>query len=367
MITRITALNSILLVPSAGISQSLNDGTVGEASSFLSYPGSTAFTECPRSLSEIPGSFSHSRCENAGYDDISRIYNSRFADFPLSGETIRFVDTTRDPRCVLYRWIATSDDGLCGFAELTQSSETYHPTRFQFRICVSPEVEGKGLEEELLETVLEEFRHHRGLSLRSLIRDDQVSMISVLEGAGFKPSMRFLDKALNLKTYESEAIQRPYAALPEGISVKTLRELRSDPECHRKLFKLETTLRQDAPFPEDTTMRFDYFETAMLEHPELLPDGYLVAMDGERYVGICSLSQREGNRTAYINITGVLADSRKRGIARHLKSLAISHARFSGYESMLTSNEENNQGIADINELLGFRVVSSRTSWVKAF
>jgi GNAT superfamily N-acetyltransferase len=312
-------------------------------------------------------SFSIRRFADTDYDGISSIHNALTPDLPLSPREMRFADVTRDQRCLLERWIADMGGKTAGFAELTQSSETYHPTRFQFRIFVLPEFEGNGVMEGLFATVLQTFRDHRGVSLKSVVGEDRAALSSFLENSGFIPSMRYIDKTLDLNGLDLRKVRENLQALPNGISVKTLGELRSDPACHRKLFKLEKALRQDAPNIEDTSFRFDFFECSMLGQPGLLQDGYFVAMDGDRYIGTSSLFRREGNLTVCVRLTGVIADYRKRGIATNLKMRSLLYAHEAGFAKVFTCNEENNRPISELNDKLGFRTLSSRTFWTRTF
>src|SRR5262249_28598445 len=151
---------------------------------------------------------------------------------PLSRRELQFDDTNRDKRCVLQRWEVRFGERMAGFAELTQFSETYHPKRFLFRVCVLPEFEEDRLNEPLLSLVINSYQNHRGSFLRSLVRDDQQHLKSVLERSGFKPTMRFQDKILHLKEPGTDSTVGRGEAAPQGIEVKTLSELQSNPDCH---------------------------------------------------------------------------------------------------------------------------------------
>ena len=91
------------------------------------------------------------------------------------------------------------------------------------------------------------------------------------------------------------------------------------------------------------------------EHPDFIPEGYFIAMDGERWVGTSSVwNRRSKPGELYTRLTGVVRSHRRRGIATALKVRAHEFARTTGAETIVTDNEENNP-MFDLNVQLGFR------------
>lgn len=285
----------------------------------------------------------------------------------LSPAEMAFADDTRDSRCLLQRWVASSDGQPAGFAELMQSSEAYSPLRFQFRICVLPEQAGKGLEEELLALVVAAFQSHHGTGLRCLLRSGQGDVEKALKKFGFTPSMNFLDRTLDLNAMDGAMIDGFAAAAPAGIIVTTISDILSRPEGDKAIFDLESRVKSDIPYPEDLTMKFEYFAKAILGSPGLVTDGSYVAMDGDRLVGLCYLLRRDGNPTAIIRLTGTHPAYRGKGIALHLKALMIRYARGAGFSSVFTRAEEGNGSINRLNEKLGFKTVGNCVNWSRTF
>jgi len=89
-----------------------------------------------------------------------------------------------------------------------------------------------------------------------------------------------------------------------------------------------------------------------------LPDGHFIALDGPRYVGVCSL-RREGDDTLRIGLTGVLPAYRRRGIGRLLKLRAHEWARTHGAREIHTTTTKANAAILALNDVLGYPIVGS--------
>ena len=76
-----------------------------------------------------------------------------------------------------------------------------------------------------------------------------------------------------------------------------------------------------------------------------LPEGHFVALEGARYVGVCSL-RRETDDTLRIGLTGVLPAYRRRGIGRLLKLRAHAWARAHGFREIHTTTTNTNAASA---------------------
>jgi ribosomal protein S18 acetylase RimI-like enzyme len=95
------------------------------------------------------------------------------------------------------------------------------------------------------------------------------------------------------------------------------------------------------------------FRRSIFERPSVLLDGFFVARDGERIVGLSYLVRRPDG-DAEVGDTGVLRDYRRRGIARALKMMVTRYAIEHGIMRVHTDNRTDNAGMLAINRELGF-------------
>ncbi len=100
----------------------------------------------------------------------------------------------------------------------------------------------------------------------------------------------------------------------------------------------------------------------------LYPEGFLVAVDGDQYVGLCSLS-RDRAQTDQLHawITGVRRDYRCGGIALSLKLGGIARAKAAGFRRIRTWNERANRVMLGINERLGSEKYPARIAFARWF
>jgi mycothiol synthase len=142
----------------------------------------------------------------------------------------------------------------------------------------------------------------------------------------------------------------------EEIRILSVAELRETvPDWIGRLHELYVETEDDVPmqFPIDQMSRDD-FEALMLGR-KLLPEGFLVAVDGDEFVGLTQPDRVDGDDDVIAQeMTGVAAKARGRGIATALKVAAATWAKDTGYRSIRTYNAKSNAPMLAVNEKIGF-------------
>lgn len=286
---------------------------------------------------------------------VVRVGNAAWPDHPMTVEELRFNDANRDAKCRHARFVAEEGDQVIGVGNYGQFPDMYHPRKFYLEISVHPDRHRQGIGSALyahLCTILQPFDP---LSLRVWVLETYPSCLAFYQKRGFVEDMRLGESILDLDTFDFD----PYEGLAdrlegEELFIKSLHELKSDPQRNRKVFNLHEEVISDVPYPEEhTEMSFEYFEKDF-QSPNLLPNGYLLMVCGEEYVGISNLWRFAVAGDFQQGITGVRRAYRRRGIALALKLAGIRYAREQGKHHIRTNNEISNQPMLALNEKLGF-------------
>src|SRR5207245_3835156 len=134
-------------------------------------------------------------------------------------------------------------------------------------------------------------------------------------------------------------------------------EMRSDPECYGKLHALVQSISQDIPRPEQfTPVSFEQWSAFEMKSPNLVPQGYMIAKDGDKYVGMSrEWRAQKYHKGLYQGLTGVIREYRGLGIAVAFKLKVIEFARSNKYEKVKTWNDSTNAAMLGINIKLGFK------------
>jgi ribosomal protein S18 acetylase RimI-like enzyme len=290
------------------------------------------------------------------YPALAEIHNATVPDHPASPEEIRFHEEHRDPRTRYARWLGWVGSVAVGTGHYGQAPWMFHPRRFYIEVGVRPEHRARGYGSALYDHVLAALAPLNPLSIRVDVRENDARALRFAEERGFKEDMRFWESWLDPTTFAgkqfADAVDK---VLAQGIEITTVADLASDPDFERKLHELEMAINYDVPSPEPfTPISFEHYQERVLHHPNFLKEGWFIALDQGRYVGMSTLWPSDQSADLEIGLTGVLGDYRRRGIALALKLKATDYARQRGAPRIKTVNESNNQRMIALNERLGF-------------
>ncbi len=296
------------------------------------------------------------------YDAVAGILNRIYPDHRRSPSEIRYWDESFDRNKYIfkrYSAVETGNGQLVAYGDYRHMPDMFHPKKFWMGINVDPASQRRGIGTMLYERIMRDMAEMDAITVRAGTREDKPASISFLGKRGFGERMRSWESHLDIQEFDSTRLQSYAAKMAEQrVTISTLRELsQHDPQCHRKLYALLTAVVADMPAPDRfTPLDFEDFMKQTVLHPNCLQDGYLIASDEERYVGLSNVFKSEKQTGDLHQMdTGVLREYRGRGIAMALKLEVIRFAKRYGANVIKTWNDSTNEGMLAINQKLGFQ------------
>ncbi|HET7472448.1 MAG TPA: GNAT family N-acetyltransferase [Candidatus Limnocylindrales bacterium] len=199
--------------------------------------------------------------------------------------------------------------------------------------------------------------HERSRWLTTFLFDGNVGGKVLLTAAGYEPFRRFA----TMRRADLEAIESH--ELPAGLEI---RPIRRDLAEMRRVFDADAeAFRDHFGWVEATDESFAEF----VEDPDVDPEGWIVAFDGDEIAGgvLNGIHQVPGGaREGWLDSVFVRRPWRRRGLARALiaRSLWLLRERGMSTASLGVDLSNVNQALA-LYESCGFRAVSSATAYRK--
>lgn len=309
------------------------------------------------SQNSLTVSYTLAEYDQADYNAMVRIQKAVRPDEYISVEDLRDWDENqREAGRRSSRWIASIDGAVVGYGSLGESPWLNGPIRYA-EISVHPDHQHQGIGRSLLERV-ESLAGERGVeALIGGTEEHRERAIRFIEAAGYAEMDRDWRSTLDLSEFDpedwSEAVERVTSTGVRIVSAAELSE--TTPDWIDRLHELHMEVEADMPIQITIApMPRDDFEKLMLGR-KMLPNAYLVAIDGDDLVGLTQPERVDGEDDVIAQeMTGVAARARGRGIATALKVAAATWAKDAGYRSIRTYNAKSNAPMLAVNRKLGF-------------
>ena len=290
------------------------------------------------------------------YPSMVNIHNSLnivWPERPRTPDGWAEVDQNRNPKCKHKRWVAVKDGNVVGFGSYGQSIFEYHPQRFNVNVEVSPNYQQQGVGTALYNQIMTELQAFDPRVLRANAFTNLPQGFPFLQKRGFYEAFRETPVYLDTTTFDPS----PYASLEaklkdKGFVIKTLRELKSDPDRDRKIYTLYWEVSKDVPHEDLEIEKQDFNEWVKwgLNDPTILPDAYLIVVRGDEYVGLRELGKDPDNNVLQGGLLGVRRIYRRQGIGLAMQLRGIAYAKEHGYPELKTCTAVQNvpmQGLFD--------------------
>lgn len=277
------------------------------------------------------------------------------ARFPANGHRCRMVAVDASGALVGYGNVAHTDSMKQG--------------QFWLTLVTAPGARRQGVASAVLAELELWARSHSGTYLETSVPDDNEVALTFSKGRGFGVTSVQFASSLDLTRFD----EAPWSGVVEqvagrGIRFFTLAEQPGEASL-RKLYDLYKVTDLDSPgylgTPAEQYPAYEDWHKEMFGQGLTLPEGLIIAADGDRWVG-CTILQKTGNEGGlYTEYTGVLREYRGHQIALALKLLSIRFAKAYGAPYMTTKNDSTNGPMLAVNQKMGYTKVSGRAWLIK--
>lgn len=295
------------------------------------------------------------------YPRYVEIANAVTPEFVQTVDEARHHDAAWDSARFHRRRVVAEGEGgrLVGWGEVGHMPDQFHPDRYFLELQVDLPDRHRGAGTALYDDLLAGLQERGARALRAEAKESTSEGIAFLDRRGFDEVQRAWESRLDVAAFDPAPFAGAEARAADAeIGFTDLAAERArDPEALAKAYALHLACNRDVPDVEPVTdVPYEYFLNYEVEGPGALPDGYLLATDGDRYVGQSSLyATEEDPGVLYQGLTGLLPAYRGKGIAMALKLRTVAYARAHGKREIRTWNNTRNRPMLRINEAMGFQ------------
>jgi len=294
------------------------------------------------------------------YQRLLEIFNANYPDYTRSIDEWRSRDESVDrSRYHLQRYTFLEKKAVVGFGDVSHVTDMFHPRKFWINIFVDPQVQGRGIGSAIYERLNGELRKLNAIVAWAGSTERLPRLTEFYQRRGFEEKMKAWESRLDVLAIDLEKF-RDYTekVLRQGITITNLAEERKNgPDSLKSLHELVQLISADMPSPAAfTPISYEQWEAFELRNPSLLPEAYMIARDGPKFVGLSTVWRLDKEPTGLVQgNTGVRREYRGSGIAVALKLKVIDFARRNGYVKLKTWNASNNVPMLAVNTKLGFK------------
>ncbi|MEM7132876.1 MAG: GNAT family N-acetyltransferase [Chloroflexota bacterium] len=307
------------------------------------------------------------------YRRIVEINNALWPDELNTVENLKYEDKTRDVKRFFQRFVIELDESslptelrgeIIGEAWCGQMEYESDPGRYFVEFHVDPqyavlEYGDDGIAQAAMTTLSQSLMNQnpRPTRLVTYWREDKTERLDFLKAQGYVQEMRYQDSELDVTTFEPLPFAgKQHQVKSLGIEILSISQLKERfDDWIERIYEMDMEILPDEPSTGEFTPEPIEEYAKMFDHPSFLPEGWLIAVDGDTCVGSSSIWDNKADPTRLnTNFTGVRRSYRRKGITTALKLGIIEYARQRGATYLITGNEENNP-MYQINVQLGFK------------
>lgn len=291
---------------------------------------------------------------DSDFPKVLELINS-FEPEPLSlAAALRWYER-KLPGRIIHAIVATNaQNQVVGYCEAFH--ETWFPAgQFQIWVIVDSKARRLGIGSALYDEGQAFITGQGAAGLTSEVRDNCPEGLHFAQRRGFKIERSQFESTLDLLAFDERPFLPTVSPLEaSGIRIASLADFGDSQAARKKLYEVNYTTALDIPGVTGW-MNFEEFVMTVCGSEWYCPEGQLVAMDGETFVGLSAVKLVPQTQGSYNLMTGVLNKYRGRKIGLALKLAAIHYARSHGAFYIRTNNDSLNPAILTLNQKLGYQ------------
>jgi len=289
------------------------------------------------------------------YARVARLLSMGYAE-PVSEAQVREWRMNQPAGRISLRLVAEDAAGeVLGYAHALRD-EWEGPVGW-LHVAVDPEARRQGIGTRLYDHVAAFVQTHGSTQPRAEVRETLATDgMPFAERRGFHRKRHIFESALDLVAFDEAPFAANLAHVEgAGIRFRSLAELGDTAGARRKLHAFNEAVAMDIPGRDVPPRPYEAFAKQIFEATWFRPEGQIVSLDGETWIGLAAAGIFSETHSAYNLMTGVLPAYRGRGVAQALKVLAIRFAHRSGATLIRTNNDSENGPMLAVNRKLGYQ------------
>ncbi len=261
---------------------------------------------------------------------------------------------------------------LAAIADVGAGGAFQHPDGAQSGgVSVGRADRGKGIGSSLLAVIVDEAIRRRAPRFLAGASEAHPDALAWAAKRGFREIGRRIEAYVELASFDPTPFRSADEVHGSGLVLKSIAEILDGNDDQRReefiraLYDAETPMWEDIPWATPTPhWPYDRFRHMGFESGQMLADLSIVAYDGDAIAGFTTTGKRQ-SQDAYTWMTGVGRNYRGRGLATTIKVEALSRAKAKGMRAILTTNDEPNKAMREINAKLGYRTLPAHVQLEK--
>ena len=259
------------------------------------------------------------------------------------------------PERILRHAVAINAQGLVVGFNFAGHYPSMQPRQYFVNVVVDPAHRQQGIGAQLWDDLLHYLQAQGADGLLAEVQEGDPAHYRFAEKRGFTPRTHQLRAILDLEHFD-EGKFAPITAQVEalGIRLTSFADVAQTEENIRKLYDINGVAALDDPASDGAYINYANWKKVVFGASWFQPAGQMIALDGDKFVGLSAISYNEAEQIGYIMISGVDKAYRDRKIMQALKLRAINYARAKGATRVVTNVETVNAPMRHINQKFGF-------------